>query len=34
MKVIRDEDKKSNKYIIKFVVEKGSRSKFVGDGMW
>lgn len=33
MKVIRDEDKKSNKYIIKFVVEKGSRSKFVGDGM-
>ena len=27
MKVIRDEDKKSNKYILKFEVEKGTREK-------
>ena len=27
MKVIRDEDKKSNKYIMRFEVEKGTREK-------
>ena len=31
MKVIRDEDKKSNKYIIKFDVEKGKQDKFTED---
>ena len=31
MKVIRDEDKKSNKYIIKFDVEKGKQDKFIED---
>ncbi len=31
MKVIRDEDKNSNKYIIKFDVEKGKRDKYTED---
>ena len=31
MKVIRDEDKKSNKYIIKFDVEKGKRDRYIED---
>ena len=31
MKVIRDEDRKSNKYIIKFDVEKGKQDKFIED---
>lgn len=32
MKVIRNEDKKSNKYIIRFKVEKGKQDKFTEDG--
>ena len=31
MKVIRDEDKNSNKYIIKFDVEKGKRDRYIED---
>ena len=31
MKVIRDEDKNSNKYIIKFDVEKGKRDSYIED---
>lgn len=31
MKVIRDEDKKSNKYIMRFEVEKGKRDKYTED---
>ncbi len=31
MKVIRDEDKKSNKYIMRFEVEKGKCNKYIND---